>query len=370
MRVAYVHDWLVTYRGGEKVLESLLSLYPDAPIYTLFYDSKHMPEAIRSRNIIAPRWLKGLFPFRKWLLPILPSVVESFPMEEYDLIISTSSCVAKGVMTGPDATHICYLHSPMRYIWDQRQHYLSPKKWIPGYEFLFHYMSRKLRQWDVVSSNRVDRFVVNSAFVGQRVKKYYRRNSVVIHPPIDTKVFSEPRASDTSSKYLLAAGAFVSYKRFDLAIKACERLGKKLILAGSGPEEKNLRQIAGPNTSFVIAPGNEKWSQLMSNAEALLFPGVEDFGMIAIEAMASGTPVLAYKGGGALDFIQPRVTGGFFEKQTPESLSELVSGFNRSSFDSGKIREYAETYSESEFLQKFKDQIDSMVRSKTIEPES
>lgn len=357
MKVAIVHDWLVSYRGGEKVLEAIAGLFPDAPIYTLFYDKGRMPESINKRCIKYPKTLNMFSPARKALLPLLPMMVESLNLWDYDLIISTSSCVAKGVIPGPYAKHICYLHSPMRYIWDQQEEYLSQFDQVPGIKSLARLASVKLRQWDTVSSARVDQFVVNSSFVAKRVGRYYGRQSKTLHPPINTEFFS---ASDEKAKggYLLAAGAFVHYKRFDLAIHACERLGKRLIVAGKGSAEKRLRRIAGRYTEFEIAPGDEKWRDLLRNADGLVFPGVEDFGMIAIEAMACGTPVIAYEKGGALDFIQPGLNGIFFEEQSVDALMQAIQTFKPSDFDSSKILGFAQNFGEKQFQQNFMKEVE------------
>lgn len=362
MKVAYVHDWLVTYRGGEKVLESLLSLYPDAPVYTLFYETELMPESINKRNIIYPKHLQIFKRFRKVLLPIYPLLIEAFPLEKYDLVISTSSCVAKGVMTGPTAHHISYIHSPMRYIWDQREHYMGAFSKIPGGQFLFHLLSSKLRVWDVTSTNRVNKLIANSGFVSKRIKQYYGRPSTVIHPPIATERFKS--LNSPKEDYFLAAGAFVSYKRFDLAIEACKKRKCKLIIAGSGPLESHLREIAGPETTFVIAPSPDEWSELFNKAQAFIFPGVEDFGMTAIESIASGTPVIAYKKGGALDFIVEGESGLFFEKPTADSLAGALAEFEATGhqFDKDTLRSFADQFSTAAFLSKFKSEIHSMMQ--------
>jgi len=316
MKVAFVHDWLVTYRGGEKVLDSLIKLYPEAPIYTLFYRPDKMPASIRKRQILVHPLANRLVKVRKALLPFLPAMIESFELTDYDLIISSSSCVAKGVLGGPSTTHLCYLHSPMRYIWDQRQDYLGSLPALPGVSGLAQLMSSWLRQWDVASCPRVDRFIVNSSFVGQRVARYYaRRDVTVIHPPIELERFFLARQSKPvlEESYFLVAGAMVSYKRFDLAISAAKAACKKLVVAGSGPQLGKLKRLAGPEVIFYEAPSNELWDRLMAHAEAFLFCGIEDFGMTAIESLAAGTPVIAAKGGGALDFIEDGKNGRFFK---------------------------------------------------------
>lgn len=361
MRVAYVHDWLVTYRGGEKVLEALLSLYPEAPVYTLFYDPKSMPPAITRRDVRVPGMTRYFNKGRKLLLPLLPRAVESIDLSSYDLVISTSSCVAKGAIKGPHAKHLCYIHSPMRYAWDQMEEYIAGVAHIPGAAWGIRKVMPYLRRWDQTSANRVDHFVANSTFVQDRVRRYYDREAVVIHPPIEVDLFhpmSKPMSPDS---YLLACGALVSYKRFDLAIAAAEQLGKKLIIAGAGPMEAQLRRLAGPHTSFEIMPSDERMAALLARAEALLFPGVEDFGMIAIEAMAAGTPVIAFQGGGARDFISPK-TGLFFKDPTVDSLVRAIQDFRANQFRTSELRNFALNFSRQHFLGRIQDQIQTVLK--------
>lgn len=359
MRVAFVHDWLVTFRGGEKVLEALLNLYPDAPIYTMYYDRSKMPDSINSRKVYTSPILNKFKKLRKLCLPFFPRAIEAFDLSEYDLVISTSSCVAKGVITNKNAKHICYLHSPMRYIWDQQEEYLKGVAHIPFAEWAIKKLTPSLRKWDIASAQRVNRFICNSSFVAKRALDFYGLDSTVIHPPIDTKRFNPPTSK--SGGYLLCAGALVSYKRFDLAIQACEALNKKLIIAGSGPMESQLRAIAGDITQFIIYPDNETFDKLLAHADGLLFPGVEDFGMIAIESMASGTPVIAYRKGGATDFIEEGKTGQFFDDSTSESLIKCLEQFDPSKFDAAQLHKYAEEYCEEAFLQKIRYEISDVL---------
>ena len=358
MRVAFVHDWLVTYRGGEKVLAALLELYPEAPIFTLFYDASAMPAHITARTVRVPPLLNSLRPLRKMLLPVLPRAIESLRLENFDLIISTSSCVAKGAIKGRNARHLCYIHSPMRYIWDQQDEYLAGVAHIPGAARAIRALTPRLRNWDVSSASRVDRFVANSSFVRERVQRLYSRDAAVVHPPIAVDRF---RPSGSRGGYFLAAGALVSYKRFDLAIAACQMAGKRLIIAGSGPMERALRAQAGGDAEFVISPSDAELARLMAEAEALLFPGIEDFGMIAVEAMAAGTPVIAYGAGGARDFIVPGRTGLFFGEATAEALAQAIRGFNRDQFTAATLVEYAAGYSQGQFLQRMRSEIESLM---------
>ena len=358
MKVALVHDWLVSYRGGEKVLETIASMFPDAPIYTLFYDSQSLPEALTKRDIRYPKTLNRFRRFRKAMLPLLPACIESLELSDYDLVISTSSCVAKGIIPGPDSLHLCYLHSPMRYIWDQQSEYLKGFEGIPFVGALFRLLSVKLRMWDQLSSTRVDQFIVNSKFVGKRVRKYYGSESHVIHPPIDTDYFCPETKTETKDdEYYLAAGALVPYKGFEIAIHACERAGKKLIIAGNGPGLKSLQKKAGQFTEFRIAPKDDEWRSLLRGARALLFPGVEDFGMVAVEAMACGTPVIALEKGGALDFIKPGVSGVFVSSQDPGQWCDVLSSFDPQQFDEQKIRDFAVEFGQKRFEKQFSESV-------------
>lgn len=361
LRVAFVHDWLDTYRGGEKVLESLLTLYPDAPIFTLFYDPKKLPESITSRKVVCPQGMNRFRKVRKALLPLFPAAAESFPLWDYDLVISSSSCVAKGVIPAPHAKHLCYIHSPMRYIWDQKDEYLGGVLKVPVLNLVVGQILKNLRIWDANSSVRVDKFIANSSFVRSRVKRYYGHEASVIHPPIDLERFQQDKVNSSNGGYYVACGAFVGYKRFDLAIKACEAEGKKLIVAGSGPMEQKLRSLAGVNTVFEIAPNEERWVELLQNAEALLFPGIEDFGMIPIEAMASGTPVLAFNKGGAVDYIKPGVNGEFFEAQDVDSLRKAIQNFDSSKYSREDIRQFTDQFSHDSFLGQIKAEIDKLI---------
>ncbi len=363
MRVAIVHDWLVTWRGGEKVLEAIASLYPDAPIFTLFCDHKILPESMKHRKVIVHPVANRLRFMRKALLPWLPIWIESFDLSGFDLIISTSSCVAKGVIPDPSARHLCYMHSPMRYVWDQRQEYLGGLLRLPLIGFMVQAVSSLLRLWDMASATRVDLFVANSNFVKQRIRKFYGRGSIVIPPPVDVGRFKSPPELRKKG-YLLAAGAFVGYKRFDLAIAACEKLGRKLVVAGQGPDIDRLRSLAGSHTTIIEAPDDVTWARLMMESDGFLFPGVEDFGITAIEAMAAGTPVIARRCGGALDFVVEHKTGVFFDEASIDSLCEAIDQHGRLVWDRQVIEEHASKYGRDGFLAKLRVTIEEL-----IEPE-
>lgn len=358
MKVALVHDWLVSYRGGEKVLESFAELFPDAPIFTLFYNPENIPEKLRARKIITPKKLAAFSRFRKLLLPILPSAVETFDLSEFDLIVSSSSCVAKGAIPGPDTFHISYIHSPMRYIWDQRDHYLGRILKLPLVGALTHYLLTQLRVWDSTSSARVDVFVANSEFVKRRVKKYYRRDAEVIHPPVNLKeVRALAEVYDQKPKdYFIAAGALVPYKRFDLAIEAAKITGDRLIVAGAGPEQGKLQQLAAgsKNIEFRIGCERKDFLNLLANTKGMLFPGVEDFGITPIEALALGTPLLAFAKGGALDYLEEGVNGLGFCEQTPASLAETMSRSKKVSWQRDQIIGSTDRFCADLFNERFK----------------
>jgi glycosyltransferase involved in cell wall biosynthesis len=371
MRIAYVHDWLVTYRGGEKVLAALLDLYPEAPVFTLFYDPRAMPPAITRRDVRQPLVTRPLRRLRKALLPALPALIEGLPLAEYDLIISTSSCVAKGAVKHAGARHVCYLHSPMRYIWDQQAEYLQSVAHLPGASWAIQRLTPRLRRWDIASASatRVDRFVANSSFVRDRARRYYGRDAAVLHPPVELERFSVASPTGRRGGYLLAAGALVSYKRFDLAIAACALARRPLVIAGSGPMEAALRRQAaatpGAEVRFEIGPSDPRLVQLLQEAEALLFPGVEDFGMLAIEAMACGTPVIAFQAGGARDFIEPGVTGLFFGDAAAESLADCLQAYVPRAFDAAVLNRYAARYDRSSFLARFREEIAKALNGET-----
>jgi glycosyltransferase involved in cell wall biosynthesis len=359
LRVAIVHDWLVTWRGGEKVLDALASIYPDAEIFTLFCDTSTLPQSLRSRKITVHPVANRFKFMRKALLPFLPLWIEEFDLSGFDLVISTSSCVAKGVIVDPDTKHVSYVHSPMRYIWDQREEYLGFARKIPVLNFLVSFLSTILRIWDVTSSCRVDLFVANSTFVQKRIRKYYAREAIVIPPPVDVARFSDVDL-EVNGDYFLAAGALVGYKRFDLAIKACERLGKTLVIAGSGPDLGRLKKLAGRNTRFVTATDDKAWVDLFRHAKAFVFPGVEDFGITAIEAMAAGLPVIALKRGGALDFVLEEQTGVFFKEPSDTSLCDAIIQFEGLTWKRSKIREFAEQFTLEKFASRIRAAIEEL----------
>lgn len=323
IRVAIVHDWLNGMRGGEKVLDAILELFPQAEIFTLFYTPGKLNERIESRPIHCSflNRLPWVNKYYRFLLPLFPLAVENFNLNNFDLVISSSHCVAKGVIPAPHALHICYSHTPMRYAWDSASDYFKTKLISILVKPFLHY----LRLWDTASSSRVDYFLANSKWVQSRIRKYYRRDSFLIYPFYNVDGFRCEKGE--RGDFYLLVGAFAPYKRIDLAIQACERMNRKLIIIGSGQEEHYLRTLSGPNTTFLGKADHQTLREMYCGAKALIFPGLEDFGITPLEAMASGTPVIAYKMGGAIETVVLDRTGVFFNEQSVESLCEAITNF-------------------------------------------
>ena len=350
-RVALVHDWLTGMRGGEKVLEELCLLFPKADLFTLVHIKGSVSESIENRRIFESPIAKmpmGREHYRKYL-PLFPWAVESFDLRGYDMIISTSSSVAKGIIPPPDALHISYLHSPMRYNWDMRFDYLNLERANRLERFIGGWCAHYLRNWDVSSSTRVDQFIANSNHVRKRIQKYYRRDSVVIYPPVATDKFE---VSKQHEDYFMTVSALVPYKRVDLAVKACTKLSKHLIVVGNGTERRYLESIAGKTIKFVGQQTQPQLAELYKHCLAMIHPGEEDFGIAPVEVQAAGRPVIAYKRGGVLETVigeGENRTGVFFEKQTVDSLSEVLNGFENIKFDQAAIRKNAERFDSSRF---------------------
>ncbi|GGD72169.1 glycosyltransferase [Croceicoccus mobilis] len=325
-RVAIVHYWLVSMRGGERVLERLLRLFPQADVFTNVYDPSKMSNAINEAKVTTS-FINKMPMARRWYqyyLPLMPMALEQFDLNGYDLIISSESGPAKGVITDPTSHHMCYCHSPMRYLWDHYHQYRNGANVVAraAMPMLYH----KLRQWDVASSTRVDNFVANSNFIRQRILKHWRREADVVHPPVETNLFTPSTEVDD---HYLWVGQMVPYKRPDLAVEAFNMSGKPLMMVGTGGMEKHLKKIAKPNIKFVDRLNFDDLRRAYARARALVFTAEEDFGIVPVEAMASGRPVLAYGRGGILDSVLPEQTGIFFPRQTPESLADGIAEMER-----------------------------------------
>ncbi len=324
VKVALVHDWLVGTGGGEEVLYDFHSIFPDAPIYTLVYDDEKAPAWTRECEIRTTylQEIPGAKTHHKLLLPLMPQAWEALDLTSYDLVLSSCSSCCKGVITSSSAKHVCYCHTPTRYLWDLYYDYL---KSAPLYKQLaMPYFIHKVRQWDYLAAQRVDYFMTNSHNVAKRINKYYRRDSEIIYPGIKVSPLSVPSERDD---FYLVVSRLVSYKRVDLAVRACTQLGRPLIVVGEGEELPALKEIAGPTVTFAgFLNDDEKWL-LYSGAKALLFPGKEDFGLTPVEAMSAGCPIIAFGEGGALETVIDKKTGLFFYEQTADALVRCIEEF-------------------------------------------
>ncbi len=351
MRIALVHDWLTSVRGGERVFALLSELYPHADLFTLVHQPGSMPPELERRGI-RTSWLQrmpwGVTHYR-YYFPLLPLAAESLDLSDYDLVISSSSAVVKGVLTRPEALHISYVHSPMRYIWDLAPDYFPRSKWRN--RLFAPALLAWMRSWDVTSSKRVDRFVANSQFVARRIRKYYRRSSSVIHPPIDCGFFEGTLGG--GAHYLMVS-ALVENKGVELAVEAFTRSGRALRIVGEGPMLRSLRQAAGPNIEFLGRIGESQLRQEYLDCRALVHCAVEDFGMAPLEAAAAGRATIALAQGGSLETIRalgPDVgddsaTGVLFYQRTPQALQEAIHRFElaKDAFKTDVLRAHAHTF--------------------------
>ena len=371
MKVALVHDWLTGMRGGEKALERIARLHPGAPIFTLVWKRGAVSEALESHPIhtsFLQRLPRAADAYR-WYLPLFPAAIEAFDLSGYDVVISTSHAVAKGVRKAPGAFHLCYVHTPMRYVWDLESQYFPPGRFPWPASWYVRRTCARLRAWDVATAHRPDALLTNSAHVAERIRRHWGRDAEVIYGPADVARFRPAHGPRT---YDLLAGAFAPSKRGDLAVRACAAQGRKLVVAGSGPQAGALRRLAGPDVEFRGWVSDEELATLYAGARALLFPGEEDMGLMPIEAMASGCPVIAYGRGGALETVgrgaMPEalarvesggvatVPGGvLFGSQTVEGLTEAIRHFETERFDPDALHEHARPFSVEAFDRRFQD---------------
>jgi len=349
MKIAIVHDWLTNMGGAERVILAFHEIFPDAPIYTSVYNPDKLPEEFRKMDIRTSFIQKLPRAKTKYnmYLPLMPTAFEQFDLSEYDVVLSSSSSCAKGVITRADTLHICYCHTPMRYAWDFYHEYKQnapkwQKKFIP---FLMNY----IRMWDRLTADRVDYFIANSNAVARRIKKHYRRDAVVINPPVNVDFYTP---KDEDEDYFLIVSRLVEYKRIDIAIEAFNDLGLPLIIIGDGPEKSKLQSLAKSNIKFLGRLPDEEVKEYYAKCRAFIFPGEEDFGITPLEAQACGRPVIAFGKGGVLDSVIDGVTGIYFKEQTKESLCEAVIKFNNKSFDKNIIRKSAERFDVKNFKTK------------------
>lgn len=355
MKVALVHDYLNQMGGAERVVLAFHELFPDAPLYTSIYDAKRVDAAFQRMDIRTsfmqrlPLVKKHHQPF----LPLYPFAMERLDLRGYDLVLSSSSAFGKGVITRPDTMHICYCHTPMRWCWNYDE-YVERENLGKMARAVLPFFITNLRVWDQTTSMRVDHFIANSPVVADRIQKYYRREAVVIPPPVDAGRFLfEPAAQpllgrDKSSPFLIVS-RFMPYKRIDLAIEACNRLQLPLVIIGSGRDEQRLKKLAGPTIRFMGRLSDEEVLRYYARCRALILPGEEDFGITPLEAQASGRPVIAYGAGGALASVIDGVTGTFFDEQTVDCLATTLAAFDETRFDTQTIRNHALEFDKPRF---------------------
>jgi len=346
MRVALVHDWLTGMRGGEKILEVLCELFPDADIFTLFHRRGTVSPTIERHRIhtsVVQRLPLAARHYRSYL-PLFPFAIEQFDLDAYDLVISSSHCAAKSVVTPGRTHHLCYCFSPMRYAWDQFEAYFGPARVGPtASRWFYRPVMAKLARWDAATAVRADRFVAISRHVAGRIRRYYNREASIVYPPVDTVFFHV--ADIPAESHFLIVSALVPYKRIDLAIEACRRTGARLRIAGDGPERERLERQAGTETEFLGALSDEQIRDEYRRALAVILPGEEDFGIVPLEAQACGRPVVALARGGAIETVVDGETGVLFGEASVEALAEALERTARTTFDRARIREHAEHFS-------------------------
>lgn len=364
MRIALVHYWLVSWRGGERVLKAIADLLPEADIFTHVADpelvARHLPDHKVTTTFIA-RLPYARRHYQKYL-PLMPLALEMLDLQSYDLIISSESGPAKGIITSPHATHICYCHSPMRYVWDRFHDYQRDRGTITRIASapVLHYM----RLWDHTSAQRVDHYIANSRFVANRIAKYYRREAEVIYPPVAIDEFD---SSKPAEDFYLSVGQLVSYKRPDLLIQAFNRLGRRLVIIGDGELLPTLRRAACPNIELLGQQPFEVIREHYARCRALVFAGIEDFGIVPVEAMASGKPVIAFAGGGVRETVVEGITGLLFHEPTIDALTDAIRRFEASAahFDRSAICAHAAQFSEQNFMNRFSAHLNGIVAGAT-----
>ena len=372
MKIAIVHPWYLANGGAEQTVNILAEAYPTADFFTLFYTEKDLPSKIRGRKITAHKWnwLPGKFRYYRHLLPLYPLLFESLDLRGYDLVISSDSCVAKGILVDQGAVHVCYCHSPMRCLWDL---YWEFSKSFPALiRPIFTLGSHYVRQWDVSAAQRVDAFVANSRYIAQRIRKYYRRTSTIIYPPVDTH---KGYLSETHGDYYLSVGRLTNIKKIDLLVHACNRLQRRFIIAGAGRELNRLKSIAGPTIEFVGRVPDRELSELYARCRAFLFAADEDFGIVPVEAQSYGRPVVAYGRGGTLETIVPvddpegrPPTGVFFGEQTVDSISDAILRFEavETRFQPIHIQRHAQQFDSKVFARRMQELVEDVLEREGV----
>ncbi len=365
MKVALVHDYLNQMGGAERVVMALHEIFPDAPIYTSIYDPQRVDPAFQQMDVRTsfmqklPLVKKHHQPF----LPLYPFAMENLDLRGYDLVLSSSSAFGKGVLTRPETTHICYCHTPMRWCWNYDE-YVEREHLGKVSRSVLPLLITGLRIWDQTSAMRVDEFIANSPVVAERIKKYYRRDAVVIPPPVEADRFQFDPTTRPEDFFLILS-RLVPYKRIDLAIEACNALQLPLVIIGKGRDKERLQHLAGPTIRFLGGLSDDEVLSYLARCRAFLFPGEEDFGITPLEAQASGRPVIAYGAGGALASVVDGVTGVFFHEQTVESLSKALASFDPRTFDPEVIHNHALEFDKPRFQRRILQFIETKLQERT-----
>jgi glycosyltransferase involved in cell wall biosynthesis len=364
VKVALVHDWLTGMRGGEKVLEAICELYPDATLYTLVHVKGSVSPTIEARAVHTS-WVQQLPRAGRWYrhyLPLFPAAVRSFDLRGYDLVISSSHCAVKSVVV-PDAPHLCYCHSPMRYAWDQFDAYFGPQQIGAVRSAVMRPIMSAMARWDARTADRVNRFLANSQYVAGRIRRYYNRGSTVVYPPVDTQYYHPAPVQLVSEPTLLVVSALVPYKRIDVAIEASRQTGFPLKIVGHGPQEIHLKELAaGARVEFLGWQSNEQIRTLYQRASAVLLPGVEDFGIVPVEAQACGAPVVALDEGGARETVIDGTTGALVPTCTGAAFADGIRRVMDIRLDREAIRANAERFSRGAFKTAFAAAVEETLR--------
>lgn len=360
MRIAIIHDWLNGMRGGEKVLEALLSMFPAATVYTLMHERGKVSPYIESHPV-ETSWLNripGIYRHYRNFLPLFPAAIESFDLSGFDLIVSSSHSVAKGIRPGR-ALHISYCHTPMRYVWDAEDDY----RFGPARRVAMRYLRDSLQRWDCEAASRVHDFIANSQFVRERIRSYYGRDAAVIYPPVDTRFF-HPSATAVRGDFYLAAGALVPYKRFDLIVEAFNRMGRRLIVAGYGSELRRLRRIAGRNVEIRGGVTDDELRWLYQTAKGLVVAAREDFGIVSVEAQSCGCPVIAFGAGGSPEIIRDGINGILFAEQDADDIVRAVLRADSMKWPAEQVRYQVEAFSRETFENKIRNFVCSRLETR------
>jgi glycosyltransferase involved in cell wall biosynthesis len=368
LKVALVHDYLIQDGGGERVLAALQEVFPDAPTYTLFYDQERTHACFIGKDIRTSGLQRIPFLRRheEWMLPFMPMAMEHMDFSGFDLVISSCSTFAKGIIVPPGTTHVCYLHTPTRFLWEDRAAYVNDLALPRAVKHLLPYTLHRLRTWDRLAADRPDVVITNSVTSQERIRRYYGREAAVVRPPVDADTTPAPATvagPTTEQPFWLTGGRLVSYKRFDLTVRAFAKLNLPLKVFGVGPELRRLKKIAGPNTEFLGRITDDAKQMLYKNAWGFIHPQVEDFGITAVEAMAAGKPVIAYKKGGGAETVKDGVTGQLIDMQTWEDIGDAVIRFEPTRYDAATIRAHAAQFSKERFKEQLRTLLHTYVPS-------